>query len=285
MLKYRLLFGTLMVLFFTGVVLLDGYLDGSISAVAQNKPVQGTLLCIFIAILMIPAQFELAKLAAAKNIKIFKPVTIVASILLASTWYWPQLFNLSAQIYLALLITFSLLTLMLYQYKCCLINAVLTNCGANLFAIIYLGGFSMFILAVRIDFGLWPLLMFIFTVKASDIGAYTIGKLFGKHKFSPLISPKKTWEGMAGAVLFAVIAAVLFAGNCDIMPWIWAVVFGVCFAFIGQFGDLAESMIKRDAEQKDSADNVPGFGGILDIIDSPLIAAVFAYLFFIFVAK
>ena len=59
-----------------------------------------------------------------------------------------------------------------------------------------------------------------------------------------------------------------------------AIVFGVCFAFIGQLGDLAESMIKRSAEQKDSANSVPGFGGMLDVIDSPLAAAPFAYLFF-----
>ncbi len=58
-------------------------------------------------------------------------------------------------------------------------------------------------------------------------------------------------------------------------------VFGFCFAFIGQLGDLAESMIKRDAEQKDSAGHVPGFGGILDVIDSPLAAGMFGYLFFL----
>jgi phosphatidate cytidylyltransferase len=59
-----------------------------------------------------------------------------------------------------------------------------------------------------------------------------------------------------------------------------AVIFGVTFAIVGQLSDLAESMIKRDAQTKDSAANIPGFGGILDVIDSPLMAAVFAYIFF-----
>jgi phosphatidate cytidylyltransferase len=158
---------------------------------------------------------------------------------------------------------------------------VLANCGANYFSIIYLGLFSVFVSAVRIDFGPWALLMYIFVVKSSDIGAYTIGKPFGRHKFSPKISFGKTWEGMAGAVATAVIVAVSFAVSCDIMSWPAAVLFGCCFAIIGQFGDLAESMLKRDAEQKDSANTVPGFGGILDVIDSPLMAAPFAYLFFI----
>jgi len=65
------------------------------------------------------------------------------------------------------------------------------------------------------------------------------------------------------------------------MIWPLALLFGFTFAFIGQFGDLAESMLKRDAGQKDASKNVPGFGGLLDVIDSPLAAAPFAYLFFV----
>ena len=281
MLKYRLFFGTLMTVFFTAVVLFDGWLDGSLTAsVADDKPVQGTILCILIAVLVVPAQFELSKLAAAKNLKIFTPVSIIASILFATTWYWPQLVEISPGIYLFFLSAFSLLGLFLYQYMRYGTSAVLANCGASYFSIIYLGLLSGFCVAIRIDFGLWPLLMFVFVVKSADIGAYAIGKLFGSHKFSPEISSGKTWEGMAGAGAAAMIVAILFATSCDIMVWWLAVIFGFCFAFIGQIGDLAESMIKRDAEQKDSANNVPGFGGILDIIDSPLLAATFAYLFF-----
>jgi phosphatidate cytidylyltransferase len=136
---------------------------------------------------------------------------------------------------------------------------------------------------VRIDFGPWHLLMLIFVVKSSDIGAYAFGRLFGKHKFSPVISPKKTWEGMAGAVVAAAVVAVAFAVSCDIMAWWLGVLFGVGFAFIGQMGDLAESMLKRDAEKKDASNNVPGFGGILDVVDSVLVTAPFGYLFFFIV--
>jgi len=134
--------------------------------------------------------------------------------------------------------------------------------------------------SMRLEFGLWALLMFVFVVKSADIGAYAIGTSFGKHKFSPKISPSKSWEGMAGAVGAAVIVAIGFGVSCDIMVWWLAAIFGLCFAFIGQLGDLVESMMKRDAEQKDSSNNVPGFGGILDIIDSLLVAAPFGYLFF-----
>jgi phosphatidate cytidylyltransferase len=85
---------------------------------------------------------------------------------------------------------------------------------------------------------------------------------------------------MGGAVALAIIVAIGFALICDIMAWWPAVIFGLGSAFIGQLGDLAESMIKRDAEQKDSASKVPGFGGVLDIVDSTLVAAPLAYLFF-----
>lgn len=283
MLKYRLVFGTLMTVFFAAIIIFDGWMDGTLTAsVADDKAVRGTIFCILIALLVIPAQLELSKLAAAKGLKVFNPVAIIASILFATSWFWPQLVEISPAIYLFFLSVFSLLGLLLYQYIRYGTSAVLANCGASYFSIIYLGLLGAFVLAVRIDFGPWALLMFVFVVKSADIGAYSLGSLFGKHKFSPGISPGKSWEGMAGAVATATIVAILFATSCDIMVWWLAVIFGFCFAFIGQMGDLVESMIKRDAKQKDSASKVPGFGGILDILDSLLPAAPFAYLFFMF---
>ena len=286
MLKHRLIFGTLMTAFFLGLAIFDAHLDGSLTASAEdNKPMQATLLCGLIALLAIPAQIEFSKLASNKNLKIFLPLTIIASILLATSWYWPQLCAYNATKfhlqYIIFTTAFSLLAIFIYQARTLGNSGVIGNCAANFFSIFYLGFLSSFVLAIRIQFGVWPLLMFIFTVKFSDIGAYTFGRLFGKHKFSPNISPGKTWEGMAGAAVTAAIVAILFARGFGIMTPVTAAAFGICFAFIGQLGDLAESMLKRDAEQKDSADNVPGFGGILDIIDSPLIAAPLAYLFFI----
>jgi len=286
MLRYRLLFGTLMTAFFMAVVIFDGWLDGSLTAsTADDKPIQGTVLCILIALLVIPAQFELSKLSAAKNLKIFVPVSTIASILFATYryWqqeYWHQFLVIRPETYLIFLSVFVMLSLLLYQYISYGTSGVLANCGANYFSILYLGLLSSFFVAMRLEFGLWALLMFVFVVKCADIGAYAIGTSFGKHKFSPKISPSKSWEGMAGAIGTAVIVAIGFAVCCDIMVWWLAAIFGLCFAFIGQIGDLVESMMKRDAEQKDSSNNVPGFGGILDVIDSLLVAAPFGYLFF-----
>jgi phosphatidate cytidylyltransferase len=268
-----------MIVLFAAVVIFDGWLDGSLTK-ADDKDVQGTLLCVLIVLLVILGQIELSRLAAANSLKIFLPVSIIASILFATGRYCQQLIEFPLGTYLIVLSAFVLLALLLYQYVGYGTSAVLANCGANYFSISYLGLLISFCLAIRIEFGLWHLLMFVIVVKSGDIGAYAIGSLFGKHKFSPKISPSKSWEGMGGAIVAAVVVTVGFALSCDIMIWWLAIVFGLCFAFIGQFGDLAESMMKRDAEQKDSANKVPGFGGILDIIDSPLFAAPFAYVFF-----
>lgn len=267
MLKQRLIFGTLMTAAFAGVVLLDSRLD-----------ISGMLLAVLVALLMVPGSFELSKLAAAKGIKILLPVSLPASILLATSWYWLQ--GHEARAAYPVLLAFALMACLMYQRIRYGLSGVLANCGAACFSIVYLGLLGAFVPAVYIEFGPWYLLMLVFVVKCSDIGAYTAGRLFGRHKFSPVISPKKTWEGLAGAVAAAVVAAVVFAVYCDIMVWQLGALFGACFALIGQLGDLAESMIKRDAETKDASNDVPGFGGILDVVDSILITAPFGYLFF-----
>lgn len=126
----------------------------------------------------------------------------------------------------------------------------------------------------------WHLVLFtIFLTKASDAGAYFCGNFFGKHKMAPKLSPGKTWEGTVGGLLIAVAAAFLYANVFLKTPYqfhaypftplqvgISAVVIGV----LGVFGDLAESLLKRSAGEKDSGQLAPGIGGALDMIDSTL---------------
>jgi phosphatidate cytidylyltransferase len=116
-------------------------------------------------------------------------------------------------------------------------------------------------------------------VKAADIGAYATGRTLGRHKLIPWLSPGKTIEGFFGGLVFSGIAgaciAIYLRGP---VPAVIAVGggYGVILGAIGQLGDLLESLLKRDAGVKDSG-NVPGFGGVLDILDSPLLAAPAAY--------
>jgi phosphatidate cytidylyltransferase len=283
MLKYRLLFGTIMMTGFVGLLLLDGYLDGSLTEAMLDKSVQGSIIAVMVMLLVIPAQFELSNLIKKTGAVVFKPVTILCSVLLSGVWYFRQFNPEPVQFhfyYMIAVSAFALLATFVYQGRFFGTAGTVANCSASLFSVFYLGFLSSFVVGIRVEFGLWPMLMAILVVKSSDIGAYTIGRLFGKHKFAPVISPGKTWEGLAGAAIFAIIVAMLFARIADIMTLPQAVLFGAVFAYLGQLGDLAESMIKRDAAEKDSSESVPGFGGVLDIIDSPLVTAPLAYGFF-----
>jgi phosphatidate cytidylyltransferase len=275
-----------MTIVFIVLILFDGWLDGSISAQKPDAPIQATLLAIFLIIVAVPANLELSRLVNSAGAKIFLPITIAGSILLSTVWYWSQFFADKYQfaaLFFTFVICFNVLAIFLWQGLKYAAVGAFANCGANLLALIYLGALTSFVVAVRIDFGPIAFLMYIFVVKCADIGAYTIGRIFGKHKFSPVLSPKKTWEGMAGAVVFAVVVSSIIAQVFDIMLLWQAILFGAMFAFLGQLGDLAESMLKRAAQQKDASNSVPGFGGVLDVIDSPLATGVFAYLFFMLI--
>ncbi len=285
MLKHRVFSAILMTLFFGGLTILDGWLDGSLTAsAADDKAVRGTLMALMVAAVLVLAVIEFSRLAASKSLTVFVPVCVGGTLLIATTWYWPQWFAIEPHVYLVLVLAFFLMAALWRQSRYQGTDGVLGNAGINCLCVGYLGVLGAFVLAIRIEMGLWDVLMLMFVVKCSDIGAYTLGKLFGKHKFSPRISPGKTWEGLGGAMLFATVISLAFSAGFATMVWWKALVFGPAFAVIGQMGDLAESMMKRDAQQKDSSNRVPGFGGILDVIDSPLVAAPFGYLFFRFVA-
>jgi phosphatidate cytidylyltransferase len=122
----------------------------------------------------------------------------------------------------------------------------------------------------------------IFVPKVGDIGAYFTGRLLGRRPFSPLLSPKKTWEGFIGGMVASVLTAVglSFAGPLFRHGVGDAVAFGLAVGLAGVLGDLAESLIKRDCQTKDAARSIPGFGGVLDVIDSILFAGPVAYWWF-----
>lgn len=127
--------------------------------------------------------------------------------------------------------------------------------------------------------GVAALALVIFVPKCCDIGAYFTGRLIGRHPMTPRLSPKKTWEGLAGGLTLAVVVAVLLNRlvapvlRCDLE----AAAFGAVIGMMGVLGDLGESLIKRDCGQKDASQVVPGFGGVLDVVDSVLFAAPVAY--------
>ena len=170
--------------------------------------------------------------------------------------------------------------------------------AATVFSLAYVGLLLSFLVQLRaIDvdqgeqsgrWGLVALVSLVAVVKAGDIGEYTVGRLIGRHKLTPLLSPGKTWEGAGGAIAGAALAAWLVQrlwvlqdsslatdSEAPVAAWIG---YGVLIGVIGLLGDLAESLIKRDLGRKDSSAWMPGFGGVLDLLDSILFAAPVAYL-------
>ena len=142
---------------------------------------------------------------------------------------------------------------------------------------------SLCLILLRQDGGEWWVLAFIIIAVASDTGAYAAGLSFGKHPMAPRISPKKTWEGFAGAALAALIAGVLLSLFMLGLPWWPGLVIGAVVLGTATAGDLGESMIKRDLGIKDMSSWLPGHGGVLDRLDSILPSVVAALaLFYLF---
>jgi len=139
----------------------------------------------------------------------------------------------------------------------------------------FLDGPTPSLFGIPFDFGALALAFAFFVPKAGDIGAYFAGRLLGRHRLAPLISPKKTWEGAIGGFAGAIAATYGLAQLTPLFDERLGVTlaFGIVLAVAGQLGDLAESVIKRDGHSKDASQTVPGFGGVLDVIDSILFAA------------
>jgi phosphatidate cytidylyltransferase len=169
-------------------------------------------------------------------------------------------------------------------------NKIVIRLGLTAFVLIYLGVLPSFLAQLR-----WPpgerstiaLALAVFVPKGNDIGAYFTGKfltgrILGRTPMAPLLSPKKTWQGFSGGMLASIAVAVGFQAAYPVIPhgWIGAIAFGISVGIAGVVGDLAESLIKRDLQTKDASKSVPGFGGVLDVVDSLLFAAPVVYFWF-----
>ena len=150
---------------------------------------------------------------------------------------------------------------------------------AGAFTLLYLGVMASFVsLMLAQPHGAHRALLFVILAVCSDTGGYFAGILFGRHPMAPAISPKKTWEGLAGSVLLCLAAGAL--GMRYLLPGtVWAgLILGAAAVAAATLGDLVESMIKRDLDTKDMGSILPGHGGVLDRIDAMLIVAPVAWL-------
>ncbi|MCC5834563.1 MAG: phosphatidate cytidylyltransferase [Opitutales bacterium] len=136
--------------------------------------------------------------------------------------------------------------------------------------------------------GIWVFVWILAVAKFTDVGALLTGLMIGKHKMAPRLSPKKTWEGLAGGLVTAVLISALFITLFDeyLPSWLnlvnglWM---AVPVAIAGVLSDLLESALKRAAKVKDSGNRIPGIGGILDLTDSLILSLPVAYILFLIV--
>ncbi len=131
--------------------------------------------------------------------------------------------------------------------------------------------------------GLWWVLTVLLSVWGFDTAAFFAGRYFGRHKLAPRISPNKSWEGVFGGLVLSIAACLLLTVRPLGVPWYLAILLGILLGVAAVLGDLAESLIKRQTDVKDSGQFMPGHGGLLDRVDSVLFVVIVVYIFAQFV--
>jgi phosphatidate cytidylyltransferase len=156
----------------------------------------------------------------------------------------------------------------------------LVSTALTLFSLFYISWFFSFFIKIKLlDNGANLIMFLVLVTKTADIGAYVIGRRYGKSELIPRISPNKTKEGAIGGIASSVVMAVILGGFLTKFSISHLFILGIVMAVLGQVGDLAESLIKRDCNVKDSGSYLAGIGGVLDLIDSLLFTAPVFYFY------
>ncbi len=278
--RTRIVLGTIMIAAIAAVLWWDHHLQEA------QWPVVGAPLFALAVILVVAGYLEFARLAGAAGVLVLRCTGAACAIALAGLPMWLQVdcgAGLPAQRVPLVAFAAIVVAVFLAQMASHRTDQAIRRIAGTLMGIAYLGILTACLVALRVEFGIPALVMFLAAVKFTDIGAYFTGTLIGRHKLIPWLSPGKSWEGLLGGLAAGAGAAIGAnwllgsAGGGLIMTVSAAAVFGLSMGLAGQFGDLCESLLKRDANLKDSGAVIPEFGGVLDIVDSPLVAAPIGY--------
>jgi len=290
-LRYRLLFGPLLIAAIFFGSWFDQWLDqqpasawfADLTERATWPP--GMVVLPVLCLLAILGALELKKIYSAAAVVVSRRVVVTLVLVgLGTVAFIPNSFSgVTAAAFVNSVVTAVLVGTLVFHSRHKQVEGAIAAAGGTLLTVVYLGMMFGFLLLIRREHSAWILLWMLITTKSSDIGAYTVGRTLGRNKLIPWLSPGKTWEGFVGGLVFA--AAVGAGGvwllrqtDSGIAPSVAAgALLGTIFAAAGQVGDLVMSLLKRDAGVKDAGRSLPGFGGILDVLDSVLLVAPIAF--------
>ena len=239
---------------------------------------------VFIEVIILLGVLEFYQLTKTKGMHPNRVLGVVAGLILGAQIYFR--YPAAAGLWLTPMLLVVLLVLVeLFRNK----GSALHNLGATLLGFAYVAGLWSFLLLIRelphvanVSYesaGTW-LVMLLATIWVCDTAAYFAGLAFGRHKLFERVSPKKTWEGAIGGLIFAILMAIAshywFVRDLRLID---SMAIGFMIGTIGQLSDLAESLFKRDAGVKDSSGLIPGHGGVLDRFDSEMLVAPLVYLY------
>ena len=276
--RTRILFGVIMIAALAAVLYVDWRMERApLRPWGAGLPLTALLLCI-----VSIAFSEVARLARRAGASVLG-VSGRLGVLALGLWpYWGRVAGWQWGDALVALAGLAVLPIFLEQMIRFRTADGLRRIAGTMLAVLYLGAGTGAILSIRMTWGLTALIWFLVVVKCTDMGAYFVGSAFGRHKLIPWLSPHKSQEGLAGGLAAGTLAGALAAWvmKMDSFPILWAAGAGLIVSVAGQFGDLCESLLKRSVRAKDSGEVVPQFGGLLDILDSPLLSAPVAWVIF-----
>ncbi len=214
------------------------------------------------------ALFEFYEMAEKKGIFINKMLGLIFAAILPFSFYFEGE---------SVIILITIVCLFIFNFHRRLKTNSLISTAVTVFGIFYVAWLFSFLVKVKhLEYGTAWVAYIILVTKVGDAGAYFIGRSFGRHPLIPHISPKKTIEGSVANFLTCVLVSLLSKFFIPGVNWIHLLVLGIVLGILSQLGDLAESLIKRDCDVKDSG-KIPGLGGILDVLDSLLFTVPFTY--------
>ena len=292
--RTRIFVGAILIAVISGLLLLDWHLEQlgwpGLEAEANGEPVSIRALPLagLMLVLIAAGYLELSALSAGAGVTISRFGGMVCAMMVGTLPFWAQhlLAGPHASFLALLVVAGAVMVVFAEQIVRRRLPGAIAGIGGSLLAVCYLGVGAAVVLSIRLQYGVQAFVLFLIAVKFTDIGAYFTGSALGRHKLIAWLSPGKTWEGLFGGLALAAIAAGAFAAavNTVLEPGgaakigIWAAAgFAVVVGLFGQGADLCESMLKRSADLKDAGRSVPGFGGVLDVVDSLLLSAPAGY--------